>query len=1531
MRKRILRWVIGILLAPVILFFIMATLLYIPPVQDFAVHKATAFMSEATGMEVHIGRLRLAFLFDLDLRDVQIKDEQGDSLLDVERLSVDLSFASLLHGEIDVEGVELTRAAVNTKSMIAGMKIKGSIGRFFLNSHGIELPQEMVTVNMASLSDADVSIALTDSTTEDTTAGSPVNWKIAIGKVDLARTRLRFAMPGDSMAVSGGIRSAALRGGLIDLGQSLYTVKTFDLRADSLFYDLPYEEAAEGLDVNHIALRDVGIGIDSIRFDGNASGLSLALRETRMKEKSGLEISSLTGHFDMDSASLHVPGLVLRTPDSYVRAQADMDFSAVSGQPQGKMSARLMGELGKQDVLLFAGGMPPAFVKAYPNAPAVLRISADGNLDTLALTAAEARLADAFELKADGKMYRVTDSVRRSGRVNLDLRTRNLDFVRALAGEDAMKDIALPPMQLDGNVSLNGQKYAAELRLREGKGSVQAKGGFDAARTAYRAELAVKDLQLRHFLPKDSLYGLSLTASAEGVGTDFFSRHTRMQAALALDSLQYGRLRLGDIRIDAGLQKGNGHVMLDSHNPLLDMRSEIDALLSRHNTDVSFSTELRNIDLYALRLTDKPFKAGMNLRMDGSSNLENAHEVHGTVSDISLTVQDTVYRPRDLGLNVLAHPDTTYADISAGDFKLHLDGREGYETLAGKSEKLMAAAGRQLERRYLNQDSLKTLLPRMTLSMESGRHNPVANYLAAMGYSLDEMRLNLNADPETGLNGGGHVYSMNAGGILLDTIQMHIFQDSTGIKMDGRVRNGPENKQFVFDSRLNVYLHSTGAGINLIYIDDKGEKGVDLGLRADVQDNGIKAVFSQIHPIIAYRRFDINEDNYIFLGRDRRVEADVDMLADDGTGVKIYSTPNPEALQDLSVNLNRVNLKELTAVIPYAPRISGLMQTDAHLIQTEENLSVVADVAVENMTYEEAPLENIGIGIVYLPNSDGTHFVDARVSHNETEVLILSGAYKDNGESGTMEADLDLTDFPLSLANGFVPDQMAALGGMADGRMKVSGSTDRLIAEGWLATKAMEITSSEYSLNLRLEDDTVKVRQSHLNLDKLNVYSTGKNPLVIDGTVDFADFDNILLDLRMNASDFELINAKRTRQAAAYGKVYVNVNARMAGNLNNLNINGRLGVLGGTDVTYILKDSPLSSEDRLSGLVTFVDFSDTTTVAVQEEPLPMNLNMMMQINIDQGTQVHCLLSADRSKYVDLEGGGELTMHYTPQGELTLTGRYTVLNGEMKYSLPVIPLKTFTISSGSYVDFNGPVLNPALNIAATERMRASVTENETPRTVSFDVGLSITRTLEDMGLEFTIAAPEDLTVQNQLASMSAEERGKVAVTMLATGMYLPGDNEGGGFSTTNALNALLQSEISNIAGKALESVDLSLGVDRETTAEGTERTDYSFRFAKRFWGNRVSIIVGGKVSTGEDVENTGQSLIDNVALEYRLDKSATRYVTLFYDKNYESLLEGEITEMGASLVLRRKMTRLGELFIFKNREKDETRHEKEKKR
>jgi hypothetical protein len=254
---------------------------------------------------------------------------------------------------------------------------------------------------------------------------------------------------------------------------------------------------------------------------------------------------------------------------------------------------------------------------------------------------------------------------------------------------------------------------------------------------------------------------------------------------------------------------------------------------------------------------------------------------------------------------------------------------------------------------------------------------------------------------------------------------------------------------------------------------------------------------------------------------------------------------------------------------------------------------------------------------------------------------------------------------------------------------------------------------------------------------------------------------------------------------------------------------------------------------------------------------------------------------------------------------------------MKYTLPIIPLKTFKLTQGSYVEFTGEVMNPTLSIQAKERMKSVVTENDQQRSVAFDVGVAISKTLEDMGLEFTVAAPEDMGIQNQLTAMTAAQRSKVAVSLMATGLFM-GDGTGakGGMQAGSALSAFLQSEIQNIAGSALKTVDINFGIENSTTQTGASQTDYSFQFSKRFFNNRFAVNIGGKVSTGNEADNSAASFIDNITLEYRLDKGATRYVQIFYDRSNYDPLEGQLTKMGTGVVLRKKTNKLGELFIFK---------------
>jgi len=400
----------------------------------------------------------------------------------------------------------------------------------------------------------------------------------------------------------------------------------------------------------------------------------------------------------------------------------------------------------------------------------------------------------------------------------------------------------------------------------------------------------------------------------------------------------------------------------------------------------------------------------------------------------------------------------------------------------------------------------------------------------------------------------------------------------------------------------------------------------------------------------------------------------------------------------------------------------------------------------------------------------------------------------------------------------------------------------------------------------------------------------------------------------MRARNLMLINAKREPKSIAWGKAFVNFMARVQGPLEALNMRGRLDVLGSTDMTYLLLDSPLSQDNRLDELVKFTDFSDSTLTVVSR-PTPSGLDADLTINVAQGAHIVCDLNVDASNYVDLTGGGDLRMRYYSEG-INLTGRYTLTNGEMKYSLPVIPLKTFTVTEGSYVEFTGDPMNPKLNITATERTKATVSdESGATRSVAFDCGVEITKTLNDMGLKFIIEAPEDTKVNTELNSMGDEERGKIAVAMLTTGMYLNGGNTGN-FSMNNALNAFLQSEINNIAGSALKTVDISFGIENSVTRTGEETTDYSFQFSKRLFNNRLKIEIGGLLATGDALQQgQKQSFFDNVSMEYRLNQEGTQNLKLFYQQNVYDWLEGYTSQYGAGFIWRRKLDNFWDIFRF----------------
>ncbi|KAA6322433.1 hypothetical protein EZS27_028021 [termite gut metagenome] len=805
------------------------------------------------------------------------------------------------------------------------------------------------------------------------------------------------------------------------------------------------------------------------------------------------------------------------------------------------------------------------------------------------------------------------------------------------------------------------------------------------------------------------------------------------------------------------------------------------------------------------------------------------------------------------------------------------------------------------------------------LILRAGKNNPFHQLLEASNISFRNLAVGFVATPSLGINGRASIDALKIDTLCLDTILLAIKQDTTHLSIRGGIANNRNNPHWVFKSSITGEIRSNDAELMLEYENKKGEKGILLGVNVRPARNAIQIKFIPEEPVVAFRKFHFSRHNRIFIRDNFHVTADVEMLDKDGMGVRIHSLRDTTSLQNLDIELRKIRLAELGS-LPYFPQITGELSADANYKQTSDFKQISVEAVVKDLTYEQQPVGDMGFGLTWLPNDTAAHYINAYLSYNKEEILTANGAYR-NDEQGYIDAKAELEHFPLQIVNAFIPNGMAALSGDIDGEVHMTGTPARPSINGKLILDDVSVDTHQYGARFNFDDRAVQIKDNRMEFDDFAIYTTTTdNPFTIKGFINFQNIRRPRVDLTMHANNYTLLNARRTRESLLYGKVLVDVNSTIKGPLEALVMRGNMNIRGNTDATYVLTDSPLSVQDRLGDLVTFTSFADTLSHGKEEvQPVSLRgLDVLMTIHIDQAVRMKVDLSADRNSRLELEGGGDLSFQYTSQGSKVLNGRYTLRKGLMRYSFPVIPLKDFNIKSGSYLEWAGDITNPNLALKATERIRTSVMrEDGSSRMTSFDVSIEVKNSLEDLVLNFDLEAPDDMTIQNQLTMMSPEERNKQAVALLVTGTYLGAGNSGkNSLDMGNALNSVLQSQISSIAGSAWKGADIRLGMGNYDDTDG-KHTDYSFQYTQRFFNDRFQVVIGGHISTAGDnntIEQT-ESFIDNVSLEYRLDVSGTRYVRIYHNKNFDSLLEGEITETGAGIVLRKRVNRLRD-FIFR---------------
>lgn len=949
--------------------------------------------------------------------------------------------------------------------------------------------------------------------------------------------------------------------------------------------------------------------------------------------------------------------------------------------------------------------------------------------------------------------------------------------------------------------------------------------------------------------------------------------------------------------------------------PLL--KGSFDMSLSMKGKHIGGSLEgnLSNADLYEVGVVDKPLRASGELNISFASNGGDELKAKGLLGKVVIDEKSKQYTTDDVLIDVASKQNSFTAKVDGGDFHLYTTMDKGLLQLGKNANALSQAITKQIKDKHIDQQALLNLLPRGILQLKSGGSNLFRELLSSKGYSFAHTDVSLMSSPSRGLDGVIKIDSLVCDSMQMDKVNIELKSTDGKIGYNAWVANSSKNS-YPYTAFFDGALYEGGIKTHSAILDEKGRVGIDIGLQLAMAENGLRFNIISKQAIVGYKTFNVNPLNYIYIGRDKRVSANLDFVAKDGTGLKVRTDDDDEAsLQNLTLSVHKFELGYLFRLIPFMPNLSGELDGDYHIIQTPTQVSVSSDMGIKHFVYENSPIGNVGLQMVYMPKGDKSHYIDAIISKDDVEVGTLNGTYDSAGE-GCLNAVLSMNKFPLSYVNGFIPEKIVGLYGEGDGSLTVQGKLSSLDITGKVYAHGAYLRSDPYGVKMRFGEKPLVIEDSKIALTDFKVYDNNNNPLTLNGTLDISNTNNMMLNVALNAQNFQLINAKENPRSEAYGKAIVDFMGSVRGEVSNLHLSGILNVLGSTDMNYIVKDQSLMSDTKLQDLVKFANFKDTTTKVIPRGDLK-GFSMDLHMNIDEQARIKTILNPEHTNYIDMIGGGNLNLSYDPVNGVQLRGRYTLNSGKMKYTMDVIPLRTFYIRQGSYVNFTGDPMLPTLNIEATENVRANVsTGTGSGRLVDFLCGVKLTKQFPKPSIEFIIEAPEDQEMTNSLKTKSVEERSKLAVTMLASGLYFDGDNiSNANNAMSGALASFLQTQVNSITGRALNSMGLDLSANLETAADvnGALHTDYTFKFSKRLWNNRLKIILGGRVSTGSALARENGAYFDNFSIEYRLNRNETKYLKLYYEREAYDWLEGNLSEYGIGFLWRRKISRFWDIL------------------
>lgn len=1489
---------------------LLCAALYVPAVERLAIDKVSGIVAEKTGMRLSIGRFRLRFPLGVSADGLVLVTPRGDTLVAADRLRADVALWPLAAGRVFVRSVSVGNARSTWRDSTSNILLRTRFDSLEAGNASLGAKTKSVEVSRLALAGADVTLDMQGREEERRDDTATVPWRVDVRRLELSGSRFSMNMP-----------SASVR----------------------------REPSEARFDPAHIRIDSIRVSVRD--FSWNRGDIGLHLDRLRAVERSGLRVESAEGGFATGRDGISFTGFSVTTPRSRLSVDVRAGSGATEGRGTAPVSLIVSGVMGADDAMLFAPLDPP-LRRAFHLWPVTLDAVLGGTLGDISIERLKAVVPGRAEVSLHGNLRSLDVPKDIAGRVSFDGRFRDIDFVRSFIRDTSLRRrIALPRrLALRGDAAFSPSLYQISgLRAEVDSGRLEGSGRYAAGEGRYSAELRLVDFPAGYFMPVDSLGALSLSLTAQGRGLDPL-RGMEAKADVAIEKLEYRGFAYHDASLAATLDGGRLEGRLTSENEALSLDLALDGRLAPDDCSAEVKGHVRRADLRRMGFSDGGLSLGTRLdlharigRDDSSASADNdtvldiagafgrksapapkmRYTLDAALDSVAMRIGESDVRIDPVSMKISAAAGSS-ATVRSGDLFVELSSPLSLDSLLRSAGGAGGEVRRQLAARHFNADSLQSAFPGMMLTMRAGRNNFLHEMarLEGMGFLKASADISTRAGEPFSIE--ARIDGFNTGKLIFDTVEMKARRRGERLDYALRVtghKGGVES--------LGLIAVSGSAGGNSASVDVyqrnlSGKTGFRFGTDATLLGETLRATMTTPDPVLGYRQWSINAENFLEADLNGKFRADLDLRGPSpGEYIRLSSASLPGIEQGaLRLDVANVALDPMLDLFPSAPPLGGVLSSaltfGLHKRSGDESGILAAEgiLGLGDFSYDKRRVADVAASVDFHADVAGTMALEASVTLEKRAALTASGTYT----SGGMDFTVSIPGVPLSMAEAFLPADLAArLSGDLDGRIRFTGEPARPAISGEMGVRGGRADIGMLGTAFGISPDRITVEGGDIRFNGFGLVAPNNRKLSVDGRMDISDLSRPGADITLSATDFRLVNSQHIGGSQLYGNAAFDMHVTARGPLSAMRVRGDVALSEKTDIVYILRNSSRVRDER-QRIVEFMVFADSLYTA--EEPADTDIrragvDVLIGVNIGEGLKATLSLDELDENRVELIGGGDLSFSMNTRGDVRLAGRYSMTGGTVYYRPPVISQKVFAVRSGSYVEWTGEALKPEFHVTATQTMGVDVKYDEgATERVSFDITADISGSLSAMNMRFDVAAPANLAIQSQLQALSAEARMQQALSLLVYEQYTgPGvaSTRRAGIDPKATLNDFIAKELNQWARNNLKGVDLAMGIDTRSDETGNSHTNYSYSVSGRLFSERVKVSIGGSIADNASPENFADHLLGNVALEYRLTRRDNMFLKLYRHNRRQSILEGQVTETGGGFLMRRKMNRPGDLF------------------